>query len=374
MKNIFVLFSILFLLSCSNKKNEEIYGNWCFEKELPSKKQKEHPNFFTSDLNFEIENDSSIAFKFNFFHKINYVNQDTYFATLYNLGNKTKYRFVNSKIIFENLNENDSDTITISKINKNELIIEKDKRKYLLKKKPKVKYDSNFYDAIIVNNELCFGKCPQNSTYINKNGDFIFNGTHYNTENNYFSSKLKKEQLTYIFNSFQNINVMNLDNNYSKLVTCSSTSSISFIKNNKIVKTINDYASSAPIDLLFAMENVSYIYQKAQINYYYNLYISNMLQIGSFENKICHYRLVESELSFLQNEINKGKKVKNNFIKKYELTFLESENNYKETFLKKIFTDGRYYQINYKDGSSITIDIGYNFIENNPIIKQKRID
>lgn len=374
MKKLIVLSLLLFLLSCSNKKNEEIYGNWYFEKELPTKSFKDHPNRFTSDFNFEIKNDSIIAFKFNFYHQIHYNNGNSQFRTLYNLGNKTKYRFVNSKIIFENLNDNNTDTIIISKINKNELIIEKDKRKYLLKKKPKIKYDPIFYDAIIVNKGVCFGTCPQNSTYINRNGDFIFNGTYYNTENNCFYSKLKKEQLSEIFNSYQNINVMNLNNNYSSMVTCSSSSTISFIKNNKIVKSIYDYASSAPIDLVFAMEKTSYVYQKTKINYYYNLFIPNMLEMGAFENKNDVYRLLDSEFSFLQNLINNGKKVKNNFLKKYELTFFESQNSHNKSFIKKIYTDGRYYQINHKNGVSITIDIGHNFVENNPIIKQNRIE
>jgi hypothetical protein len=374
MKNLSVILLVFLFISCTNNKNEELYGNWCFEKELPSTKFKDSPNRFTSDLNFEIQNDSIIAFKFNFFHRVHFNNENSNFGTLYNLGNKTKYKFVNSKIIFENLNDNMSDTIILTKIDKKELVIEIDKRKYLLKNKPKIKYDTNFYDAIVVNQGMCFGTCPQNSTYINRNGNFIFNGAFYNTENNYFHSKLKKEQVSEVFNLFQNINVMSLNNNYFRMVTCSSSSSITFIKNNKIVKSINDYANAAPIDLVFAMNKTSYIYQKAKINHYYEPYIQNMLEIGVFENKKCKYRLIDSELTFLQNCINSGKKVKNNFIKKYELTFLEDQDNYNKTFIKKIFTDGRFYQINYKDNTSITVDIGNDFIENNPIIKQKRIE
>lgn len=374
MRKVIVLLIIVCLFSCSDKKNEEIYGNWYFDKELSSKKFEDSPNRFTSDLNFEIINDSIVSFKSGFYHSISFNLEYDNYRTNYYLGNKTKYRFVNSKIIFENLTDNESDTIIISKYNNNELYIEKDKRKYLLKKKPKIKYDTNFYDAIIVNKGPCFGSCPINSTYVNKNGKFIFNGVMHNSENYYFHSQLKKEYVTEIFNSFQNINVMNLNDNYMRMVTCSRSTSITFIKNNKIVKTISDYADSAPIDMLSAIENLSFFYQKSKLNYYEDTFIENMLVIGVLKNKKNTYRMIDSEMSFLQNSINNGKKTNETLKKVFELSFYEYPNRFKKVFIKNIFTDGRYYQINYKDNTSITVDIGYNFIENNPIIKQKRIE
>lgn len=375
MKNFIIILLLFLLISCSKNKNEAIYGNWYFEKELPSAELKDYPNRFTSELNFEISNDSIIAFKTGFYHPVSFRMEYNDLSTLYYLGNKTKYKFINnSKIVFEDLTYNELDTIIITKYNNDELYIEKDKRKYLLKKKPKVKYDANFYDAIVVNKGPCFGSCPINSTYLNKNGKFIFNGVMYNSENNYFHSNLKKEQVSEVFNSFRNINVMNLNNNYTQMVTCSSSSSITFIKNNRIVKTISDYAESTPIDLSYAMENLSYLYQKSKMNYYYNPFIENMLEIGSFENKNSKYRLVDSEMSFLQNSINNGKKVKKSFRKLFELHFFENPYSHQKVSLKNIYTDGRYYQINYLDNNSITIDIGHNFVENNPIIKQKRIE
>ena len=50
-----------------------------------------------------------------------------------------------------------------------------------------------------------------------------------------------------------------------------------------------------------------------------------------------------------------------------------NESTYNQGFLfHKIETDGRYYTFYYNDNTTKTIDIGYNFIDTNPILTKPR--
>ncbi|WP_313806117.1 DUF6438 domain-containing protein [Flavobacterium sp.] len=377
-KSFFCVLLILMLFSCSKNEENDLYGNWYFDKELPSERLKEYPNHYVSNLSFEILKGGNIKFKQGFYHFVSLRASKTDFVrSFYYLGNETKYTFKNNLLVYQDLTNNDLDTLTIVNFNATELIIQDtEKRKYLLKKKVPQIFNHNFsdYDAIVVENGACFGSCPINSTYLHKNGDFIFTGEQHNTINENFYCKLNGTTVSKIFHDFSKVDIKSLNNNYFKPVTCSKSTSISFLKNGKIIKTIRDYAESAPIDLLLAMEELSYLYQKAEVNNLEDNLFDAELKMGGFKNNKINYRLNDSEFSYLQICLNRAKKTQTSFTEKYRLTFIEPQFVYKEGKIKNIFTDGRHYKINYLDNTTTTVDLGYNFIEQNPIITQKRIE
>ena len=84
-----------------------------------------------------------------------------------------------------------------------------------------------------------------------------------------------------------------------------------------------------------------------------------------------------SEAFYLENEIRKGTKTNFNFSEKYELQFYhyyedDKYHDWTNDKIVKITTDGRYYKFVKADKSEFTIDIGYDFIKKNPIIKKDR--
>jgi hypothetical protein len=382
MRKIFILYSVtLFILSCdkeSKTSNEKYIGDWYFEKELNSEKLKNsHPVHPYEKINFSIINDSILDFKSGFFYLI----KDRFTlpdSTLehrfshYYLGTKTKYKIENSNIVFFNKSENFWDTIKVLDISDNKIKVKNYNGRIfqLQKSENKSKITTNEYDAIIVDRSPCFGSCPFNSTYINRNGDFYFKAYESNTVYDNYHSKLDEETLRKILMNFDKININDLKNRYSLNATDSQTNTISFIKNGEIIKTIETYIE-CPIDLEKAINELSFAYQKVNIKYEDNFSFRNKLMNTYFTAQNSKIYLKDSEFFLLEIELLKGKKSIKKFEEKYTLNFYEW--TLKKT-IKKITTDGQYFKIVYSDDTSKTIDLGYNFIEQNSIIKNNKYE
>lgn len=382
MRKIFILYLVtLFILSCdveNKSSNEKYIGDWYFEKELNSEKLKNsHPVHPYEKINFFIINDSILDFKSGFFYLI----KDRFTlpdSTLehrfshYYLGTKTKYKIENSNIVFFNKSENFWDTIKVLDISDNKIKVKNYNGRIfqLQKSENKSKITTNEYDAIIVDRSPCFGSCPFNSTYINRNGDFYFKAYESNTVYDNYHSKLDEETLRKILMNFDKININDLKNRYSLNATDSQTNTISFIKNGEIIKTIETYIE-CPIDLEKAINELSFAYQKVNIKYEDNFSFRNKLMNTYFTGQNSKIYLKDSEFFLLEIELLKGKKSIKKFEEKYTLNFYEW--TLKKT-IKKITTDGQYYKIVYYDDTSKTIDLGYNFIEQNSIIKNNKYE
>ena len=99
------------------------------------------------------------------------------------------------------------------------------------------------------------------------------------------------------------------------------------------------------------------------------VFIQPKSNLFSFTTNNFKFRLKQPESFFLEVALRNGRQVKTEINPKYILEFNDWN---EESEVKKINTDGRYYQIVMKDNTTKTIDIGYNFIEKNPIIKKNR--
>ncbi|MGC4041017.1 MAG: DUF6438 domain-containing protein [Flavobacterium sp.] len=389
MKNVIAILILAVFVSCQKGKQNHLQnqngtntenpciGNWYFDKIVNYDTSKTkfskgylerfHGNYYS----FAILNDSILDYKNGFYCRI--LNRTSYY-----LGTKTHYRIKDSLLAYFDLSDNEWKNITIKKINGDTMTVVGDENvEYQLVKKNKTYFNNKNYDAIIVDRSPCYGTCPFNSTYIDRKGNFFFKAYDYNTQKGNFMAKLDKETTVAFFNDFDKIDIFNLKDNYSIMATDSQTNIISFVKNGKIVKTIRSYIE-CPIDLNKAMTKLSYAYQKVKLNHdYESMYVFNSkVEFYRYEAKGIGYNLLESESFFLENEIRKGTKVELKFPEKYELdfnTYNFSDEKGKESNVKKIMTDGRYYKFINKDNTSFIIDIGYDFIDRNPIIKKKRI-
>lgn len=380
MKKALFILVLIFLLSCQKEKTNPYVGNWYFDQvvDYDSAKSK-YPKIileteFAPHYNFEILNDSLLDYKQGFYHAIsNKVwraeNRQDFLRSYYFLGSKTNYKIDNSNILFFDKSSKSWDTIKVKKISNDTMIVQGyENAFYRLVKKQNNYFDDKSYDAITVDRSPCFGSCPFNSTYIDRKGNLFFKSYSSNTQTNNLFSKLSSDEIKYYFNLFDKIPVQKLKDNYSFQATDSQTNTISFFKNGKIVKTISCYIKS-PIDLEKAYSELSFAYQNVKVEFDDEFLFDGKVNLFSFINKKSQFRLKESESFFLEVALRNGKQVKKEVDANYTLKF----SDWKEVSdISGITTDGRYYKILMKDKTIKIIDIGYNFIEKNPIIKKNR--
>jgi Domain of unknown function (DUF6438) len=380
MKKALFILVLIFLLSCQREKTNSYVGNWYFDQVVDYDSSKvKYPKIileteFAPHYNFEILNDSLLDYKQGFYYTIgNKVwraeNRQDFLRSYYFLGSKTNYKIYNSNILFFDKSSKSWDTIKVKKISNDTMIVQGyENAFYRLVKKQNNYFDDKSYDAITVDRSPCFGSCPFNSTYIDRKGNLFFKSYSSNTQTNNLFSKLSNDEVKYYFNQFDKIPVQKLKDNYSFQATDSQTNTISFFKNGKIVKTISCYIKS-PIDLEKAYSELSFAYQNVKVEFDDEFLFDAKVNLFSFINKKSQFRLKESESFFLEVALRNGKQVKKEVDANYTLKF----SDWKEmSDISGITTDGRYYKILMKDKTIKIIDIGYNFIEKNPIVKRNR--
>lgn len=376
MKNIFLLLIFISFFSCEEKKENLLIGNWCFDERL---KNEDYDSFDEEIFGLNIINDSVLEYKFGFYEDVPTLmkvinfdrrNLNMKINALSFLGTKTKYKVKDSTLLFWDKSDSIWVEYKIKKSNQKNLILEdQNQKEYNLTKTENNYNNSTLYDAIIVDREGGFGCCGINTTYINRKGEMYFKGLGYNTNEEDFKTQLDLKTVTQIFDNFDKMNILKMDDSYQRSATDAQNNSISFIKNGKIVKSIQDYANKAPLDFFTAYNELSYLYQKVKKKNDIIFLFDNRVHFPSFENKIVQNKIYNSELFLLELELIKGKASNISFEPKYSLNF----SNLNQGFIfNKIETDGRYYKFIYKNNTSKTIDIGYNFIEINPIIKLRQ--
>jgi hypothetical protein len=367
------ILAIFILYSCQKsynaQLNKDILGDWTYVKTEDQRKPKKNNNI---ELPPPSPFDNYIP-GYMFLENNICENKSGYFKTVdakerkdrktFFLGTETKYKIENDSLqIFDLVSqtwENQKihsiigDTLT-TKIS-DSLFAKYARTKY------KINPNEN-YDKIIVSSSGCYGSCPILNISIDNNGNVIYYGQYYNTKNGIFKSKITKNEYQKIQTNFKKADITNLKDNYEARWTDDETITVTFIKNNKIVKSINDYGRQSPIALIWAYTPVRYLYQQIKLT---PLKTKKPL-LPKWEisftkgNQICN--LTKSESFYLLTEIFKGKETAYNFESRYQIEFWNDENK-KEL----INTDGRYFR--YQDK---IIDIGYNFLTENNLTDKFR--
>ncbi|ANO48052.1 hypothetical protein Pf1_02598 [Flavobacterium columnare] len=369
---IILIFLILFASSCNSNHDIEyqknIIGEWEFFKcENLHDEDSEILLFTFSEprTGYSFYKDKSCDTKLGYLTTSKSTNFDDRIVTFQ--GTKTKYKIENDSLKIFNLTTKKWDIKKIIQITQDTLSFEIDKKtSYVFAKKRYHINKNEAYDKIIVSSSGCYGTCPISNTMLDNKGNMVFQGQEYNTKNGVFKSKISNSEFKKIHTSFLKANIKSLKKRYSKNVSDQETVSISFIKNNKIIKTIEDYGMISPNELIWAYIPVRFLYQKVNLSSINsNKFLSNIWYI-SFRKKDSINTLSKSESFFLVNEIYNGKKVNQKFRDEYYISYIDNND-----IQYKIKTDGRFYNFN-----NMTIDIGYNFLTQNNLLKnfRKRTD
>nr|WP_315151212.1 DUF6438 domain-containing protein [uncultured Flavobacterium sp.] len=365
MKNYKYLFLLLLtLISCekkpTNNYGNKIIGEWIFEKENPKRK-----NYFYTDFSYSFDKNGNCESKPGYYDTKEKTEKKERKTIFY--GTKTKYKIEDDSLYIFNLVTKKWDASKIVGINTKNLKLNSEKNIVLEFSKIKYKENENEnFDKIIISKSPCFGSCPINDIEINKNGNVDYSGSYYNSKNGFFKSKISSNHFNEIELSFKKTNYLNLEDKYSANWTDDQEVSVTFIKDNKIIKSITDYGRQSPKLFRINIEPLIYLYQKLKL--VENKTIKDFQNINlRFEkgNKIIN--LTSSEVFYLSNLLSNSKVSNKTFKTDYRT---EYDVDYD---VSRIETDGRFFKIFSKKESSITLDLGFNFIEKNELTERMRL-
>ena len=361
-KIIFLLF--LTLIYCEKKPTNNyanlIVGDWIFEKENPKKE-----NTFYSDFGYTFYPNGNCESKPGYFQTKERTEKEERKTTFF--GTKTKYKIVDDSLYILNPISKKWDASKIVSVNSKKLKLKFDEKVILelSKLNYKVNEKENF-DKIIISKSPCFGSCPINDIEINMNGEIYYYGTHYNSKNGYFKSKIKASEFNEIEKSLKKVNFLNLKDNYTANWTDDQEVSVTFVKDDKILKSVTDYGRQSPKSFQINIEPLTYLYQKIKLVENKTAkdfqYINLRFEKG---NKVIN--LTSSEIFYLSNLLSKSittnKSFKAEFITNYDTDYDVS----------RIESDGRFFKIFSKTKSSVTYDLGFNFVEKNELKERQKV-
>lgn len=349
------------MISCKSEKQKQfeadIIGEWNYSRQEALNKIQETekpPLFFVNLGGFIFEKDGILINKSGYFDIKESDSREK--REIIYFGDSTNYRIKNDSLITINPVSKSQENFKIISIIKDTLTLQKDKDYY-------IKYYRNLYkpnlaetyDKIVISSSGCYGTCSIMYIEFNKKGDVFYFGEKYNLVNGLFKSKITKSQYEALENSFKKSNISKLKTMYSVNVTDLNTITVTFFRNNKIVKTVSDYAGQAPADFIMAYRRAMYNYQRLKLSKY-NL-IKGLSPKFSVYKGDKYVVMARTEKFSLINEINNGKEVKIKFNPIYKLTFYDEKDFNVENI---VLSDGKYFQLNNK-----IYDIGYNFIIDN---------
>lgn len=273
-------------------------------------------------------------------------------------GTATKYKLDGDNIQIFDLTNGKWTSFRVNKLSSDSLEITNEKygNKTFVKRVYPERNNDDF-DEIVFSASPCYGSCPVNSIYINKTGEVSYLGDYFNKDNGYYSAKIYPEKFNEIENRFKKADFLNLKNSYSNPVTDLSETSIVFVKHGKIIKSITDYGAYGPDELVWAYNPLVYISQQLKLT---SRDTTNYFGLSYLEAKRSKdiLKFSEAESYYLSILLEKGKYTDKIIDKIYMLTSINSD-------ISIIYTDGQIYTIYYKNGTAKTIDIGYNFLEEN---------
>ena len=162
---------------------------------------------------------------------------------------------------------------------------------------------------------------------------------------------------------FRKANLKMLKDRYMASWTDDNEITVSLIRNGRIYKTISDYGSQSPTELYWAYLPILYLDQKLNLKSLPDdkFYI---FRIFSFEKDEKLIRLAKSEGFYLADLLSKARAVDKVFVERYTLQAFGEQGSIKTT------TDGRYYKVKLKDGKYLTVDLGYNFLQQNDLLSR----
>jgi len=366
---IIILLTALFLVSCKTNNDEKykkvICGEWTFAKRETTAKSL---NFTVSEQHMKPFAKEGYIFypnnicenKLGYFEfrrgKTKRDNEVLFW------GNETKYKIEDDSLKIFDLTDKIWKSKKIFSISPDTLKLQVKDSIYDIYTRARYQvHNFMHFDKIIISSSA-FEKLS-----IDKNGNVIFVGDYYSSKKGQYFAKVNVQEYLKIERNFNKSDINGLLENYSADCTDQSTVSVTFIVNDKIYKTISDYGQESPTEFKWAYMPTLYLYQQLDLK---PVSKKNIIEYSTtlfgFETPTKLLNLSQSEEFFLITELFKSKEIKHKFKKKYTIEYWENDKNHNT---KTMVTDGRYYELN-KDNSTITLDLGYNFITRNNLTKR----
>jgi len=373
MKFITTLILIFTLVSCKQKsKNDfenKIIGEWKLIREIqkPNKNGKipPPPPFGNQEVGYEFNPNGKFEYKLGFFKYIK--DDEKNLSQNIFLGNTSDYKIEQDSLKLFDLSVKKWDSYKIVSIKFDTLkIINSEGR---INKFLKLKYkidNSKSFDKIIISSTGCYGRCPVTDIEIDKSGDVIFKGGYCSSIKGNYKSKISKALFSKIKLSFLKSNWAKLENEYISSWTDDETVYVTFVKNGRIIKTIDDYGGKAPTEFIWAYTPIRFLQQNIKLKK--NLIDTTLFDFNyiGFRKNDEIYRLTKSESFYLKNLLSKSSITKKSFVEKYKIEYWSND------IKKKIVTDGRFYKIEKNKGEFIILDLKYDFLKQNNLVQRFR--
>ncbi len=231
------------------------------------------------------------------------------------------------------------------------------------------------YDHIVYSSTGCYGTCPLIDISITNAGEVLFQGEGFVKPQGFYAGTSSPQETKYVFDKFKRADPLRLEENYFAGHSDDQLLATTFIKDGKIIKTIQDYGMAGPIELSWAYVPISNIHSTTPLNrlpldkpYY------PKLRLFGFKKNDLVLPLAKSESFYLWTELKKAKQGEQAFQPLYSLTFFSNDyywgpdpnsERHEEREIGTIASDGRFYKFDFLNAPSITYDLGYNFIDRN---------
>lgn len=357
-RKLFVLAVVLCLFSSCEKKpqtpQELLLGNWVEVK----KKPKSGPISMEDTLAYEFKLNNICDYKSGYLDYDTYMNDTlpVWERVVPYLGTETKYRLANNSLKIFNLSNKTWDQYKVKRISADSLLLNNEDSDILFIKKEYSPKNSPDFNTIVLSTGGCMGPCPGSNIIIDNDGNVLYNGYSHVKNKGHFTGKISKDDFNELFFKFKQVDYINLKSEYPLKYPHGSSTSLTFIKNGKILKSIND-EGTAPKEFEWAYKSLLYKEQELKLTpVKIKPYLIMEYNRLSFPEYPIH--LEGSEVSYLVSRFQLGKEVNKNFDEKYELYYCNK-------LVKKVITDGRFYKFYLKDGKTHIIDIGFNFLKAN---------
>jgi hypothetical protein len=344
-------FICLILLSCrKNDRAKLLQGYW--HRTETQNKRIVHGLDLLDDINFTGDD--------TFENELGYYQYDE--KTFKYLGNKSDYKLKGDSISLFNPIEKHWLSFLITKLDTAQMKLSYRGETLIYQHKKKTYPKPPDFDQIIVSHSGCFGFCPVINTSINSDGSVVFLVIDYIPKKGLYSGNISKARFSELKNNFKLNNINILHEKYTSEVSDRETTTVTFIKNKKIYKTIVDYGEQSTNAFMWSHAQVDSLYKENMLK------LTDSLRDLPFIWRGWSYSLIKDNLAVILPEseeflillyLRSGKTTDIKFKPNYTLHYSADVDN---KFL--ITTDGRYYRIEGKN-SSKTIDIGFNFIELN---------
>lgn len=353
-KVLIALMMLMVLASCDKKPEtpqQMLLGNW----EEVKKIHKNKPYIFENTLAYEFKQNSICDFKQGYRDYISYMNDTTMLSkrVMPFLGTETKYSLANNTLKIYDQSNKKWDHYKIKKLTIDSLFIDDSLKTVFVKRHYRSKHSPEF-DTIILSIDGCYGPCPGNIISIDKNGNVLYDGFYHVKNVGHFAGKISRNDFKKLSLKFMQADYFNLKSEYDLIHAHGSRTSLTFVKNGKILKSIIDNGT-APKELEWAYLPLLYIEQEIKFK---ELNQKSYLQL--FHKRLSFHDLdlylEGNETHYLFNRFEMGKEVHKKFDEKFDMTLYDND------FVADVKTDGRYYKFYLKDGNTHTIDIGFNFL------------